>query len=191
MGNKFWNKYKTTIITVIIIAIMVSSTAGFIFGRDETGTSKYNGYKFKYTNSGWITTIDGNEALFHFHPLEVENVSVADDILDKLDAPQAYLTFEVGKNLQYIDIIRFEFINSMQNQFGTYIISGTLNETDAYDFPIIDCINATEDIPVIKFIFANETRAYCDGNCIIAEAQSEIEFLAIADKIRYKLFGVI
>jgi hypothetical protein len=187
--NKFWN--KTTLITIIIIALMVSSTAGFIFGRDESETKKYNGFKFRSTNDGWIAIIQGNDVMFHFHPLEVEELDVSDSAIEKLDAAQAYLTFEIGSNLQYIDIIRFEFITAMENNFGTYIISGTLNETDAYDFPIIDCINATNEIPVIKFIFANETKVYDDGNCIIAQAQSELEFLAIADKIRYKLFGVM
>ena len=82
-------------------------------------------------------------------------------------------------------------MTSMQEQFGMHVMSGTLNETEAYDLPIIDCENATSEIPVIKFIFGNETTINSEDDCIVAQAQSEIEFLAIADKIRYKLFGVM
>jgi len=187
--SRLWN--KKTIITALIVILMVSSTAGFIFGRDSSTSAKYNGYNFVRTNNGWITKLDGTEAMFQFHPTELEELSISSDVIEKLDVSQAYLTFEIGNNLQYIDIIRFQFITAMQDNFGTYIMSGVINETDAYTFPIIDCINATTETPVMKFVFANETKVYADGGCIIAEAQSEIEFLAITDKILYMMFGVM
>ena len=187
--SRFWN--KKTIITALIVVLMVSSTAGFIFGRDDTASYKYNGYKFNRVNNAWIGKIDGKEAMFNFHPTELEEISLSDNVVSKLEVSNAYLTFEIGKNLQYIDLIRLGFITAMDENFGTSIFSGTINETEYYDLPIIDCVNATPEVPVIKFVFANETKIYTDGDCIIAEAQSEIEFLAIADKILYKLFGVM
>lgn len=187
--SRFWN--KKTWIGILIVAIMVSSSAGFIFGRDDSGSYKYNGYKFSRTTDGWLGKIDGNSVYFHFHPSELENLSISEEVISKLDVTQAHLTFEIGKNLQYIDMIRFEFITAMEDNFGVYVYSGVINETESYDLPIIDCVNATSDVPVIKFTFANETQVYVDGDCIIAEASSEIEFLAIADKILYKLFGVM
>ena len=187
--STIWN--KKTIITALIVILMVSSTAGFIFGRDESASYKYNGYKFSRINNAWIGKIDGKDVMFNFHPSELEEISVSDDVVSKLNVSRAYLTFEIGKNLQYIDLIRLGFITAMDDNFGTYILSGTINETDYYDLPIIDCVNATSEIPVIKFVFANETNIYTDEDCIIAEAQSELEFLAISDKILYKLFGVM
>ena len=191
MGKEegFWN--KKTWIGLLIVIIMVSSSAGIMLSRDNDNNVKYNGYTFTRANSGWILNTDGKEMIFNFHPLDVEEIPIEDKVIDRLDVVQAYLTFEVGKKLQYIDMIRFEFITAMQDNFETYIESGVLNKTDAYDFPIIDCINATKDIPVIKFVFANETKVYVDGNCIIAEAQSELDFLAITEKILYKLLGVM
>jgi hypothetical protein len=88
-------------------------------------------------------------------------------------------------------MVRYEFITSLQEQLNIYVTSGVLNKTEEYNFPVINCENATEEMPVLKFIFSNETRVYSDGNCVIAEAQSEQEMLAISDRIRYGLFGVI
>ena len=188
--KKFWS--KRNIVALFIIIVMVGSSAGFIFGRDEGYSSKYNGFKFKLINNVWLTKINGKEVRFHLHPTEVENLSVSNDSIKKLDSPSIYFTFEAGKNLQYIDMIRYEFITSLQEQLNTYVASGVLNATEAYkDFPVIDCINATADMPVLKLIFSNETKAYSEGNCVIAEAQSEREMLAISDRIRYGLFGVI
>ena len=187
--SKFWN--KKTMITALIVILMVSSTAGFIFGRNQGATTKYNGYKFTYQNNGWTTKIDGQQIQFHHHPSDLENITLSDDIVNVLNVPRGYLTFEAGENLQYIDMTRFEFITAMKKYFNTEIISGTLYKTDAYDFPIIDCVNVTEQIPVIKFISANETKITINENCVIAEGEFESEFLKIADKILYKLFGVV
>ena len=178
-------------VALFIIIVMVGSSAGFIFGRDEGYSSKYNGFKFKLINNIWLTKINDQDVRFHFHPSEVENLSISNDSITKLDSPSIYFTFEAGKNLQYIDMIRYEFITSLQEQLNTYVTSGVLNKTEDYDFPIIDCENATAEVPVLKFIFSNETKVYSDGNCVIAEAQSEQEMLAISDRIRYGLFGVI
>ena len=79
---------------------MVSGSAGYMMTRDESSSNKYNDFKFRYANNGWITKINGNDVMFHFHPKEIENVSVSDDVIEKLDTAQAYLTFEIGKNLQ-------------------------------------------------------------------------------------------
>jgi hypothetical protein len=187
--KKFWS--KRNLVALFIIIVMVGSSAGFIFGRDEGYSSKYNGLKFKLINNVWLTKINDQEVRFHFHPAEVENLSVSNDSIEKLDMPSIYFTFEAGKNLQYVDMVRYEFITSLQEQLNIYVTSGVLNKTEEYNFPVINCENATEEMPVLKFIFSNETRVYSDGNCVIAEAQSEQEMLAISDRIRYGLFGVI
>lgn len=187
--NKFWN--KKTIIGFLTVLLMVSSSAGIMMARNNNDTLKYNNFKFNKINNRWVTKINGKETYFEYSPKQLESMSVPADLKKILDVDNAYMSFEVTRNLQYIDLIRLSFITSMEDNFNISILSGTTNKTDSYDFPIINCENATEEMPVIKFVKGNETKIYSEENCIIAEAQTESDFLAVSDRILYSLFGVI
>ena len=69
-------------------------------------------------------------------------------------------------------------------------MAGILAPSDQYAHPIIDCINATAVLPVIKLVESNVTSITLDGDCVVVKAD-EYSTKAAKDRLLYALLGVI
>ncbi len=187
-------KRSNTIWTLFIAFIMVSSVLGYtIFGGTEQTTTRYNGYSFVRTSTGWQTKVNKQELSFNFHPSEVEHINISQGIVDLIkNTNMIYLTFDPDQpDLQYIDLSRFEMTDIFFTFLQTYAENAVTKQSSKYDLKILDCTNATSSVPVIHFKQGNETKAYKDDSCIIIQSTDGPGYLKLKDRLIYELLDII
>jgi hypothetical protein len=184
-------KRKKRAMGIFIVVIMTMSVLGYMFGKDSTEQSDYNDFKFYQSGNKWATKIDDNEYVFNFFPSQVENINVSSDIISRLDdSLQIDMTSDVDSEYkEAIALAEFElsgylFYNEQYARLG-------FTELNEYEKPKITCLDSTFSVPVILFEKSNETIIYSEGNCIIANAKSESDIVAIKDRLLYGLIGVM
>jgi hypothetical protein len=184
---------KRNLMAMFIVFIMIFSALVVFVSRsgNEEGGITYKNSQFTSKGGYWETTINEKTLQFEYTPYDVEEINLTNDTVNRLlntleiDATAdfngtykkgtALAQYRLGQNLKIKDI---------------YIRPGSINKTQ-YNIPIITCRDSTQKIPVIYFKESNETKVYLDGNCIIAEADSDINFVKIANKMIYSILGVV
>lgn len=170
---------------------MSSSILGYaILGGDQS--VNYNGFKFKRTQTGWETKIQGNNVQFHYHPTELENINLNSTITETIkDKKMLYLTFDPdAEEISFIDLARFDIVNTLFNNLDIYAESAT-TKNSTYGFSIINCSDATSSVPVLMLTKSNLTEFDKQDNCILLKAKTGPEILALKDRLLYSLLGVI
>ena len=181
--------YAGIIVSLFIAFIMVTSIIGYIFADTQGTTTKYNGIKFTSTPNGWSAKIDGKMYLFSYDPRSLEDIEIPETVsfdgVREIDA-----TYDV--NSSYRETIAqslFELSHVLPDK-NIFLRAG-FTTNSSYDVPIITCKDATPFIPVIYYRNSNQTSIIHEGNCIILESYEGGSFLALTDKIAYKILGVI
>jgi len=186
---------RTSAIWALFIAfIMVSSVIGYaIFGGGAAQKQSYGKYKFTRTEQGWFTKIDNQKVFFNFHPLELENINLSQDIIDSIkNTNMLYLAFDPEQRyLDYIDLTRFQLTESFWALFQIYPESAVTSSSSKYNMTIINCTNATSTVPVIFFKQSNETGFDKQDDCIILQSADGFGFLRLKDRLLYGLLGII
>jgi hypothetical protein len=159
-------KKNQLIIGVVMIALLVFSTAGFALfsGNDETTQENekvtHNGYEFIRQNNVWITEINTKNHAFFFLPTEIKNISIdiTNNVLTYTNKPLYIVNTNAATNQIAFNLYP-EYILRVQN--------ACLNTTNCTNnYPVKDC--QTDNI----IIFQNEndtTNVYQNENCIYIE----------------------
>ena len=95
------------IIGIILVSIMILSTAGYSFfsgSQDETKKIRYNGIEFVKGDIGWEFEIQGNKFLTQYNPEETENITVP--VYMTLGSYSAKPLYFVGENSGKQEIAR-------------------------------------------------------------------------------------
>ena len=176
--------------TIFIAVIMVSSIIGYMWIGGNEAEFEYNGHKIARTDNGFAYAKDGNKFMFKFFPSELEGIK-GNTSLSLLNRPMFYLTFDPESGIvESMDVLRFDFSSDLP-KLNVYFQQGVLNRSSIYNFTVIDCINATANVPVVKFIESNETKVTEKDNCLIFEAKSNYDVIKLKDLMLYSLLGVI
>ncbi len=197
-NKKIKNKERKNwpLIVFMIIILMGTSFSFVFFGfAPPSDKIKYKGISFTHNpNQGiWIAKINGKYAAFSFLPKDVENISVN----AKIPSLQAG-TYEIDVTYDFNDTYKQAMALAQHQmaltleQYGIYVRKGfTTNNT--YNLPIINCDEATQVVPVVYFRSGNSTSTtiYSEGNCIIAEASKNQDFLKLKDRLLYGTMGLI
>jgi len=186
---------KQAIWTIILGSIMVFSVFGIMFsGYDSASDAySYNDYNFKRTSLGWTTEVDGKDIEFNYLPMELENLNISKSASDRLlGAKVIYITFDPeSRNVQKLELARFQLAMSLDQLFGTYSMAGVTKESEIYKQPVIDCNNATATVPVLTLADSNETSTVdIEGDCIILKADKD-SIIAIKDRFLYQMLGIM
>ncbi len=190
-------KRKQAIISVVIVLIMVLSVLGIMVNRG----SDSNNFKYSFNNKSiefgkyynrYYLDFESGRVFFYNLPDQIQ-VNLSLDTSDKIrDSQMLYLTIDPNdspQNLAYIDVARLELSDEFFKN-NRYLISGkTFNSSNYQNLPILDCVNATAYIPVIKFIGSNTTEIILEDNCIIMKGRN-LDFIKYRDLILYKFYGV-
>ena len=181
-----------------IVLIMIGTTFSFVFFGFSPGNDvvRYNGIKFVDNGNPangklWIAKINGNEAAFSFLPGEVETISSSGDFSRML---QNKLEIDVtsDSNSTYKEAIALaeHQMSLTLNAYNVYLRQGFATN-NTFNLPVITCNDAASNIPVVYFKHGNSTGIHIDGNCVIAEASSNADFIRLKDRLLYGIFGVI
>ena len=178
---------------LFIVMIMVGTSFSVVF-FGFSGTSevvKYNDIKFIKKYDRWEAKINDKSAAFSFLPAEVENIQ-------DLNASTKLLQnkFEIDTTYDFnstykeaIALANYQMGLTLAN-YHIFIRQG-MASNNTFNLPIIKCKDATLQVPVVYFREGNSTRLYNKDNCIIAEANSNPDFIRIKDRIVYTILGVI
>ncbi len=173
--------------------IMVFSAFGVIFfgfGTGGGGVVKYNGLKFYDKGGYWSAKVDGKEALFTYLPDQVDDITINDDFIDRLkNTAQIDSTSKFNDTLKEpIALAQFQ-MRATLNNFGKFFRNGFIENIS--NFPVIKCEDAASFVPVIYFRSANQTKAYLENNCIVAESSNAAETMRLKDRLVYGILGII
>lgn len=180
---------------LFIVFIMIGTSVSFVFFgfQPQNEVAKYNGIRFvKYQYPDrWEAKINERLAAFSFLPNEAENVNVTDDSLMRLrDKFEIDLTYDLNSTFKESIALAHHQMGLTLGQNNIFVRKGfTANST--YALPIITCNDSTENVPVVYFRDGNITNIHLDGNCIIAEAKTNADFIMVKDRILYAILGVI
>lgn len=177
-------------------------------GKESPINYQYNGFVFVRTEQFWETLVSkrvidqsGNivsrpdtefQLSLYYDPRSLEHIPVQmnpADILGRsllvlsydplLDSNTAIAGVEVGKVLGD----RYGIINIPVQQAVFAEYEGS--------FPVFSCDNATSSIGVIEFRVGESPSVTQDGDCIVLEATTTRELIAVADRFVLSLLGVM
>ena len=195
--SKFFN--KKTVIGLLVAFVMVSSLLAAWQGG-STALDPYNGYKFKtkgydqYGEYNVFGKVNDEWIEFWYHPSDLEQMEVSALVIPTLkNSKMVYLTFDPDdKQISEIELARMELSESFAYEYNIFPLIGvTANATEYQDFPIVDCRNATQLIPVLYLKSGNETKINQEGNCMYLYSIDVVKFRPIIDRIRYGLYSVM
>lgn len=175
---------------IFISFIMISSVIGFLYGG-ETDQFKYKGLKFRRTQNQWSAIINDRQLVFDYFPTEVEQINLSEDIITALlNKPEIDTTSDTDDLFsEEIALAQYNMAITLNN-LNVYIRRGfTTNST--FGLPIITCKNATFAVPVVYLKRSNQTAITLENNCIIAEAENNIDILRAKDRLLYSMLGII
>ncbi len=187
-------KSKTPfIVGGLFIFIMVGSAFGVILGSYSSNKDKvkYGEFSFSPIDNGmWRTKIGGSYMDFEYTPdvlLDLELDKQTTDLLR--NAAEIDFTYDYDSEVaSEIALIQFQM---EQVYFKDRYFRTGATEENSYDKEIIKCTDATVSVPVIYFVYGNETGIRNERNCIIAESDSQRDMNAMRDRIVYAALGVM
>ena len=189
MRKKKSNSKKWFVIIVIaIIVLMVGSSLLIGLDSDNPSQLKYNDHRFTYKNNQWTTVINNYEVNFYYHPSELDYINLTNP--ENFNVPLIYVSFDPNETNEYIDLSRLK-LDLAGQLTNTYFSHGLTKLSEDYDLPQITCQNATPYTPVITYQKSNETSISYKNNCYTLNAQSNIDFLKLTERIIYQILGVI
>ena len=176
-----------------IVLIMIGTSFSFVFFGFSPGSenARYNGIKFDRLSDRWEAKINGKTAAFSFLPNEVENINVSEDVANMLQGK-----FEIDVTSDLNDSNN-ESIALAQHQMGLTFLAYSIyvrkgfTSNNTFNFPIINCSDATPKVPVVYFKHGNVTRIHSQNSCIIAESPSSVDFIKVKDRLLYSTLGVL
>ncbi len=175
---------KKLIIGIILVAVMVFSTAGFAFLNNpatDSGviTQNYNSYEFFLNSNGlWQTTIQGQAFQFQYSPNETQEIQpLGIDV-----------NFYSGKPLYFVS----------ENPEATAEIAANLGRfLPRVQNACLQGQNCTEDLPeknctadtLIIIREQNETSLTKEDNCVFIEGHYA-DLVKLSDAFLYKILGI-
>ncbi len=171
------------IIGGILILVMVMSTIGYAFNREEDSSIKimYNGFEFTKDSSGfWGASIGEFQFLFKYNPKETgENNYELNRMNSYYNKP---LYIYSNSNEAEIEIYRNLFYQNQIVQRMQYACS----EGDACegDYPVKNC---TDNFIIIKE--SNNSGIRQQENCVFIQGKNE-DLAKLADSFLFKITGI-
>jgi hypothetical protein len=177
------DKRNKTIIGIIIIGLMVLSTAGYAFFSGDTSSSsqkvKYNNIDFLLNeDQRWHFTISNQEFATSFNPTEVKNITIQGDysLADYSNKP-LYLHFENNNEVQ---------------QEILYNLNGVYTRANPFCFSNENCSWVEKNCDDDNLIIIKEARNSLikqNNKCVYID-YNETEGLKVADAFIFKLLKI-
>ncbi len=197
-------KRKKMIIGIIVTIFLISSLAAVVLYRTDDN-SDYDPNKFtlnlsngdytfsrKVDNQGiayYDVSFNQDSFTAFFIPQQLSDIKIEQSSVDLLkNSIFYYISFDPEQEgLTYIDFIRFELANEFPN--NKYFSEGVTKPSLTYPLPILDCNNATTEVPVIILKTSNVTQITSSENCITFEFL-QYDVLRIRDLLVYSSRGI-
>jgi hypothetical protein len=169
----------------VLILVMVASTLGYAFTREQSGTTSnekiiYNGLEFDKTGNLWNTSIGNLQLSFLYNPQETVKINSVLNPLGNYSNKPLYIysdNSEAG-----IEIYRNLFY---QNQIVQRVQNACFEGENCSDnSPIKTC---QDNLIIIKE--SNSTGIRQQDNCVFIEGNAE-NLTRLSDSFLFKLTGI-
>jgi hypothetical protein len=198
MAKKRIKKKKFNYVALIgflMLGTLLFGTIAFVLmdSSNNLDNEKYNDFKLFNNGQFWVLNYNNKDINFLYFPSSIDYINISKNAINIINNTE-YIFFSFDPNDKYInnlELIRMEFEKEMNFNFNKNIISSILNNNSVvYSFPVIDCNNATQNVPVIIFKSGNQTGFDYENNCIIATT-NQGNFRLLKERLIYGLIGVI
>jgi hypothetical protein len=191
MGKKEKGFNKKIIMPIFIVAIMVMSVFGYMWGSAKTRLT-YNGYKFYgLENNNYMLKLDEKRFVFSYYPSELEGIDADEGIGRLFNTPITYATYDANSTYaEEIAQMQFGLGQILKEAKGIYVQNAFTSETE-YGLPAVTCANATSSVPVIFFQKTNFTGLTEEQGCVTASGRNKQEMLMVYERLLYTILGVM
>jgi len=191
MKRKNVKRTQQIFLAVFIAMIMTTSILGFLWGQESGEQLKYKNKVFTRQQEVWVTEVNGLKKSFYHFPSQVEDIPVDANAISTIkNTPMVYMTYDPNQTaVNYIAQGIFD-LNEEFSAINIYSVNA-LTKENKFNSPIITCLNATANTPVVYFEQTNQTRISFDNNCIVVEAKTGLDFLRARDRILYAISGIL
>ncbi|MBR9693064.1 hypothetical protein GOV07_03995 [Candidatus Woesearchaeota archaeon] len=207
-AEKKRQKWGQIAIGLLLVFLMVVSIVSI--NPDTNNTFKFNDIKFDVQQDFFVAKINGEQGTYRYAPYEGNTTRAllqtpyggvvefnSEPAISRYLAVAPYIAITFDPEMQpeilpIIDGIRYELMQELG-----YIFEGVLTNSTAYaSLPVLDCPEATSEIPVIKLLLANTTgyggfaNLTLEGSCITVLADAP-GLAATRDYILFARQGVL
>lgn len=184
--------------SIFLCVVMFGSIGGiFLSNPGSSNEQMFNSYSFKQVNNLWTTRINDKTVSFYVFPDQAASYEASPVALQSIKNSAGFvISFNPAQNtteqLQVIDVLRFELANTIVETYPEkQVYYAVTTPSVQYTLPVITCQNSSIAFPVLVVDFSNETAIRYVNDCITITATDEFSMIALADRIRYSLYGVI
>ncbi|MCX6709529.1 MAG: hypothetical protein NTV63_01065 [Candidatus Woesearchaeota archaeon] len=184
---------KAAILSIVIVFLMLSSTIAYIAVDSSSNTIRHKNIKFSYDENEnlWTGRFPGENVLFYTSPEEFDLLNISPEISGKiLSSSMIVISFNPKEDVQMlaaIDAVSYDIYSYLLPN-SIYVDRAITALNSNYTFPVADCINASQYVPILKFMKSNATDVSLSNNCIVAGAPNARELLVIRDKLVFDIF---
>ena len=178
---------------LFIVFIMIGTSVSFVFFGFSPATErvKYNGISFVSNGNIWIAKINGRDAAFSFLPSDVEDIIAFEDLSGRLQNKfEIDVTSDANSTFKEPIALAQHQMGLTLSAYNIYLRKG-FTANNSFNLPAITCSDSTLNVPVIYFKSGNATKILVEGNCIIAEAPTNADFIRAKDRLLYALLCVM
>lgn len=191
------NKKRTVMIFgIFMIVLMVFSFASVMLYNPTQGNQmEYGDYEFRLEGTAdggsvLVTEMNGQAVEFQNLPLQVAHLEYDLAATQMLrDAQQVALTVRpdiAPQTAGFIDYARLQLGLAIGKTFNA------ITHADSrYQLPVINCSQASLQMPVILFNYTNETAAVRTSDYCITINGADQDFMRLKDRIIFEYHGIL
>jgi hypothetical protein len=183
---------KSLYMSLFIVIIMISSAFAVIFYgfAENEQTIRYEDYKFKSTPMGFSTRINKETHYFEVLPQDTFDINISQNVKSLLNNANGIIITSDPNSAYKEDIAISAYnLNNMFNKLNIYSANAFTSEVN--NIPVITCLNASQNLPVIKIVENNITNIYAEENCIYINFDTSFNLRRASTKIMYVSLGVL
>ncbi len=183
---------KRLILPIFLGLIMVMSIFGFIIGRNAKdnqsvldGSKTFGGYTFQRANAGWVTTLDGREAIFRYLPDELSDMDISSVPSDALKKPKIYLSRDPRQSYGLAERDIYYNLKPATN----LQLACSIDSEECKNAPLKTCKDADATTAIVLFTLKSKPGITFENNCVSVSGDA-IYITKIVDKLLYAYFGI-
>ena len=188
------------IFSIIMVSILLMSVASFALfynqsTSQESGSTRYNNYKFVYSTEGWETSIKTTRGQYYiatkYLPNDVENINYLGSSISKNDF-QSIIYLVAKTDAERAAAIEIDK-NLIAQKKETACLPEDANESACYNMTIKNCESANylqKIIVLDETDNENETSIIYSSNCLRIKG-SQHNLIRAADKAVFMIFDII
>ena len=197
------NKSATGII--IFFLILLIAFTSFIFIRERSKIDAvvfdYNGFDVQRVDTSAVPMYkikifinQGQEAFFitmRNDPRAMEDITIEDNLKEKILKKELFITME--PNATGLSVIAGTEISKIIGSPFLFNVPthGALLRDAGNNAPVRTCNDVNETTSIIQLQIGDENKIYSEGDCVIVEANDELNLTKAADRLALTILGVM